>query len=354
MGIRMKSLISKTFSRFAACCVVLFAVSAPLFYFVTKQFYAEDMIDIIRAVNEGHGIPPLDLERDIMVGMMIQFVLIFVIVTVPLYITMRFVTRKLWHPFDDTLEKTERFNVSQSELPVFISSDVIEFDRLNRSLEKMMLRGKETYRIQKEFTENASHELQTPLAVTRCKLDLLIQEGLTAKQLGLVSELFDLNIRMEHLNRNLLLLAKIENDQYGDTETIKLNEFIRDLTPSYSLLKSGCNVILKTDKAKKILLSANRTLLESFVNNLAVNALRHTETGDITIKVSDGPVLNISNPGETPLNGETIFQRFHSENSAGKGTGLGLAIVKAICDYHGWHITYSFQNHSHIFTVDMK
>lgn len=289
-----------------------------------------------------------------MVRMMIQFILIFVIVTVSLYVTMRFITGELWRPFDDTLKKTERFNVSQSGLPDFIPSGITEFERLNKSLEKMMVRGSETYRIQKEFTENASHELQTPLAVTRCKLDLLMQEDLTENQLGLVSELFDLNIRMEHLNRNLLLLAKIENKQYEAIETIELCDFINKLTPSYSLLKSGCNVRFEAIDSKDVCVSANRTLLESLVNNLAVNALRHTDSGDITITINEGPVLNISNPGATPLDGKTVFQRFHSGNSAGKGTGLGLAIVKAICDYHGWSINYCFESHRHTFSVDMK
>lgn len=121
---------------------------------------------------------------------------------------MRFITHRLWLPFDDTLQKTEQFNLAQSAVPQFQKTEIKEFARLNNSLAKLMQKDKEIYRIQKEFTENASHELQTPISIIRSKLDLLMQEELDERSMSLVSDLYDLNTRMEHLNRNLLLLAK--------------------------------------------------------------------------------------------------------------------------------------------------
>ena len=171
---KTKNLLSKTLLQFALCTAAIFALTAPLFYLLTKHFYAEDMIDIIEAVEHGQGIPPLDLEQDIMAGMMLQFLLIFFAVSLSLVITMRFITRRLWLPFNDTLSKAERFNLAQDTLPRFVPTDIREFIRLNRSLERLMRKDRETYRIQKEFTENASHELQTPLAIIRGKLDLLM------------------------------------------------------------------------------------------------------------------------------------------------------------------------------------
>lgn len=241
----MKTLISKTFSRFAVCCILLFTVSAPLFYLVTKHFYAEDMIGIIEAVKRGEKIPQLDLEQDITEGMMIQFVLTFVIVSLSLYVTMRFVTRKLWFPFDDTLHKAESFNVAQGEMPAFLPTDVSEFNRLNNTLGMMMARSRETYRIQKEFTENASHELQTPLAVTRSKLDLLMQEELDEHTLSVIADLYSLNTRMGHLNRNLLLLAKIDNGQYSEFVSVNLKQFITDKLTVYQTLKPGMTIELQ-------------------------------------------------------------------------------------------------------------
>ena len=210
----MKSLLHKTLSQFLVCTVAIFILTTPLFFLLTKYFYAEDMIDIIEAVQLGTSIPHIDLERDIMVGMMLQFLLIFLVLSLALFIMMRFITHRLWLPFDDTLQKTEQFNLAQSVVPQFQKTEIKEFARLNNSLAKLMQQDKEIYRIQKEFTENASHELQTPISIIRSKLDLLMQEELDERSMNLVSDLYDLNTRMEHLNRNLLLLAKIENSQY--------------------------------------------------------------------------------------------------------------------------------------------
>lgn len=348
---KKKSLIHKTLVQFMICTAVIFALMTPAFYMLTKHFYAEDLIDVIRAVERGQAIPQLDLERDIMVGVMIQFVLTFVLLSIALFITVRYITRRLWRPFDDTLRDAERFNLAQSDVPKFSPTDITEFSRLNETLGKLMRKNKETYTIQKEFTENASHELQTPLAVTRSKLDLLMQEKLSQSQLELVEELYRLNTRMGRLNRNLLLLAKIENAQYGDRKPIALTPFIEKLLPSYKLLKGNCSVVMinETD----VTINANPVLLESMVNNLVVNAIRHTESGEILIRVVQSN-MEISNPaGGTPLNPGEIFRRFHSADAQSGGTGLGLPIVKAICDFHGWHISYRHHDSRHHFTVTL-
>ena len=105
----MKSLIHKTMMQYFICTVVMFLLMAPMFYLLTKHFYAEDLIDLIESVRKGKGIPELDLEEDIMAGVMLQFILIFAVLSMAMYVTVRFITRRLWLPFDDTLAKTESF-----------------------------------------------------------------------------------------------------------------------------------------------------------------------------------------------------------------------------------------------------
>lgn len=118
------SLLSKALRLFACCTAVCFVLMVPLFYLLTKYFYAEDIIDIIEAVEQGQGIPPLDLEQDIIAGMMLQFMLIFLVITIAFFLTMRFATKKLWQPFDDTLRKAEQFNLAQSDIPLFTETDI--------------------------------------------------------------------------------------------------------------------------------------------------------------------------------------------------------------------------------------
>lgn len=350
----MKGLLQKTFTSFALCCLILFMVTAPLFYLVTRHFYAEDITGILYAIENGKAIPPLDLERDIMAGMMLQFLLIFTVVSISLFVTMRFITKRIWYPFEDTLRKAETFNVSKDEIPEFMPTDVLEFHRLNNSLSKMIERSRTTYRLEKESIENASHELLTPLAVTRSKLDLLMQEDLSESQLHIVSELYQLNTRMGHLNRNLLLIAKIENAQYDKSEDIQVTDFVEGLLPSYNMLKGNCSVLIDNHSNNKWRITANAILLECLLNNLVVNAIRHSSAGEINIDINQPGRIAVSNPAaDMPLDSTALFSRFRSSKNSNVGYGLGLAIVKAICDFHGWKAEYVFSQNRHIFIVNM-
>lgn len=352
-----KSLMYKSMSLFLICAAAVFLITAPLFYFLTKHFYAEDMIDIIESVKSGHGIPPLDLERDIMEGLMLQYLLTCVVIAFSLFITLRFVTRRLWQPFDDTLRKTESFRLAQSDVPTFANTDIREFASLNSSIERLMRKDKETFRIQKEFTENASHELQTPLAVIRGKLDLLMQENLSKRQMLLLADINRQTIRIGNLNRNLLLLAKIDNAQYLTTEEIDLENVVSAIIPMCEVF--GRDVFIRfNDNAAhhKFMIRANETLLESMLKNLIVNAIRNTAAGgEITIVTQDG-LLTVSNPSAdgVPLDRDKLFMRFNTTGTHGSGNGLGLAIVKAICDFHGWKVEYVFEKNMHKFKVDFN
>lgn len=347
----MKSLLNKSLSQFLICAIVVLLLSAPLFYLLTKYYYAEEIQDILEAVNSGVPIPTLYLEENILAGMIIHFILVFAILSISLLITMRFITHRLWQPFEKTLNKIETFNLEQSELPTFEPNDIKEFTRLNNSVSKLMEKDKQYYLSQKEFTENASHELQTPIAIVQSKLDLLLQENLNEQQSAIVAELYDVNTRMSRLNKNLLLLSKIENDQYQTTERINIVRFVEDVMPLYHNLYDHQNIRLRVvDKQAEV--TANKYLFESLLNNLVVNAIRHSKLGgQIDICVSSH-ALSVTNTADgQSLDEHLLFRRFQFTSDAKRGNGLGLSIVKAVCDYHKWTINYSFQNKEHCFTV---
>lgn len=252
------------------------------------------------------------------------------------------------------MRKAEQFNLAQSEIPLFAETDIQEFARLNRSLGLLMKKDRDTYRIQKEFTENASHELQTPLAIIRGKLDLLMLENLTESQMQLVSDLYGLTMRMGHLNRNLLLLAKIENAQYTALEEVDMAALLAGSLPLYETLQNGKTLRMydrRTDSNRKLF--ANSVLLECLLKNLIVNALRHSKgKGEVQIWVEDNrlTVSNEATDGQ-PLDADTLFCRFRPGNVRQKGNGLGLAIVKAICDFHHWRVEYKLEAGHHHFIV---
>lgn len=349
---RQHSLLSQILWQFSLCLIAIFAMATPLFYLLTKHFYAEDMEDLIKAVKAGRDIPAMDLEADIMAGMMIQYFIILAILAIALLLTLRLLTRRLWRPFEQTLGKIERYDLAHSDLPHLPEERTREFSQLNKALTALLKKDRRIYQAQKEFTENASHELQTPLAITRSKLDLLIQTGPGAEASRLIDDLYGLNMRMERLNRNLLLLAKIDNGQYDITGDVDPHECISQLLSGYKALYSN---ITYTATGRCPGVKANTILFECMLNNLVANAIRHTPAGGGAIGITLGRGdISVSNAaGGAPLDAGTMFRRFSKGGQQEAGCGLGLAIVKAICQYHGWGIHYDYRDNTHCFTVSM-
>lgn len=349
------SLLQKTMKQFICCIAVLFALAAPAFYYLTKNYYAEDMEKLVRYVQAGKGIPAFDLEEDTMQGIMLQYILITALLGIGVVLTMRFVSQKLWTPFDQTLKNIDSFQLEKNVVPDLPQSDIKEFKQLNDALTKLMSKNIESYKSQKEFTENASHELQTPLAIFQAKLELLMQQPkLTGEQAEIIQDLFQMTFRLSHLNRNLLLLAKIDNKQFDTKVPVCIGHFIDSLLPSLESI-SGELHIKRVYSEKPVYIEANSTLLESMISNLIVNAVRHSSPdGTITIRI-DSNSLAISNTSDEPaISTSHIFNRFYRPAQSKGGNGLGLAIVKAICDYHGWNIEYKFKSGLHSFNVNFK
>ena len=339
---KKKSLMYKSLTQFIVCVAILLLLATPLFYWLTKSFYAEDIIDIIEAVQQGKPVPALDLEEDILHGIMIQFALIVTVLGVAIVLTMRFISGRLWQPFDKTLEAIEHFKLENGVCPQLAESDTKEFVRLNIALQRLMTDSLHSYRLQKEITENASHELQTPLAVFQSKLDLLLQQPeLTERQAAIIQDLYKMNSRLSRLNRN----------QFSRTESVDVITVIKDLQPYLESLSGG--LILKQNFSTASLpIKANRSLLESMVNNLVVNAVRHNKTsGEITVFLSDNRLMVSNTSDDAALDADQIFNRFYRPSEKTTGNGLGLSIVKAVCDYHGWKILYAYADGKHQFVV---
>ena len=348
---KQKSLMRKSLTQFIICVTILMVLAAPLFYLLTENYYAEDVKDVIEAVQRGEPVPSIDLEEDIVQGIMIQFVIIAGVMLVAIILMLGFISKHLWKPFDRTLQAIETFRLEDGRIPELPDSGIAEFSRLNTVLDKLMTDSVSSYRSQKEFTENASHELQTPLAVLQSKLDLLLQQPqLTVEQATIIQDLYQMSRRLSRLNRNLLLLAKVENGQF-DKCKMDAVEAMDSLQPYFENLAG--NLTMERDyMVKTLTLEANRTLFESLVSNLVVNAVRHNLPGGTVTVFLDGSRLTVSNTSdEAALNPDRIFDRFYRTSEKAAGNGLGLAIAKAICDWHRWLIDYTYRDGIHSFTV---
>lgn len=283
----------------------------------------------------------------------ITTVFLFVLIVGGLLVLNRRLSKSVWKPFRETLDQLKTFSLNNQTKIEFSKTDVSEFDELNQSLTKLIEHNVSVYKTQKEFTENASHELQTPLAILKNKLDILLQnQDLTEKQYQIAEEMNRALSRSSRINKNLLLLAKIDNKQF-DSETFHLDEV---LNQSFEILQEHFeqkNISVNTEIFDNVKVNGNIGLTEVLINNLIINAIRHTSiNGSILIRLSQSE-FEVSNSGTDKLNGDLLFKRFSRFSKDNNGSGLGLAIVQEICKSQNWTIDYRFENNNHIFSVKL-
>ena len=283
----------------------------------------------------------------------ITTVFLFVLIVGGLLFLNRRLSKSVWKPFRETLDQLKTFSLNNQTKIEFSKTDVSEFDELNQSLTKLIEHNVSVYKTQKEFTENASHELQTPLAILKNKLDILLQnQDLTEKQYQIAEEMNRALSRSSRINKNLLLLAKIDNKQF-DSETFHLDEV---LNQSLEILQEHFeqkNISVNTEISDNVKVNGNIGLTEVLINNLIINAIRHTSiNGSILIRLSQSE-FEVSNSGTDKLNGDLLFKRFSRFSKDNNGSGLGLAIVQEICKSQNWTIDYRFENNNHIFSVKL-
>ncbi|MFZ6025938.1 MAG: sensor histidine kinase [Bacteroidota bacterium] len=282
--------------------------------------------------------------------------LFFAIISILLF-GLFFITKKLslnlWKPFYKTLHQIESFEIDKTKQPDFAETGVEEFNRLNTSIQKLIERNIAIYKSQKEFIENAAHELQTPLAVFQAKIDTLIQRSdVTQEQSEILSSLNDNVSRLNRLNKNLLLLSKIENESYSDILTISLADCIQKNFNFFAEQAKAKSLIIKMELEKDFEIRSNPVLAEVLISNLFLNAIKHNiENGLISITIYKDKLV-FSNSGQpNPLTMDKLFKRFSKSNSSEQGTGLGLSIVKKIADINNWSVTYNYINNLHSFSI---
>lgn len=260
------------------------------------------------------------------------------------------ISKKLWKPFYQTLDQIKTFDLNSHKAIDFEENNIAEFEELNSSINKLIRSNVAVFHQQKEFTENASHELQTPLAIMQSKLDLLMQDpSLTSDQSYIIEELNYAMSRVSRINKNLLLLAKIENQQFADLEEIRITDMIGEILELLSNLFEAKTIHFRCDSEPS--LKGNRMLVEIMLNNLLMNALRHTDAdAEVDILLSDSELI-ISNKGLAALDADRLFRRFSVASSQTPGSGLGLSIVKEICNRYQWTVRYEFADHHHRFII---
>jgi signal transduction histidine kinase len=274
------------------------------------------------------------------------------ILLVVLILTNRFVLKGLWRPFYNILDQVKWFNLADSNKIIAINSTVDEFSELNDAVSKMSLKASSDYQGLKTFTENASHEMMTPLAIITSKLDILIQdENIRADQFSEISDIYAATSKLSRLNQSLLLLVKIDNDLLADVEVINIQTVIIEKTKQFQeiIRNKEITIDLKPDNVE---IEASKYLIDVLINNLFSNAIRHNKVGGIIkIELSRKMLLFQNSGGFEALDNQLIFERFYKGKTS-DGTGLGLAIIKNICHKYNFALSYFYLNDLHSFQID--
>lgn len=291
-------------------------------------------------------------NNDLIMAIGLVQIAISILLVVGLLFLNRSLSIRLWKPFYKTLDQLKAYELDKSESISVEESNIIEFNDLNKTIGYLTDRNRKVFLNQKEFIENASHEMQTPIAIFQSKLDTLMQSPhLTQAEADTIMELELTAQRMARLNKSLLLLSKIDNNQFLLTESVDIAGIIQTQIASLAPMAALDGIKIVADLSGSNI-NANKTLIEVLVSNLLHNAIRYGEKHETVRVALQDEELSISNKGKaTKVNIDQMTQRFTKESTDPNSSGLGLAIVKKICDSSGYRFEYSFSDSIHTFSV---
>jgi signal transduction histidine kinase len=263
-----------------------------------------------------------------------------------------FLLRRRWRPFYASLDIMRNFKLGRTERLSFPKTNIEEFSFMNESLLMATEKAEQDYLLLKEFTENASHEMQTPLSVIRSKLDMLIQDkGLSEKQSEMARAAYASIKRLARLNQSLLLLAKIENHQFNNMQEMNMKEMAEEKLAQFQELWQSYNITVARSLHNS-LIKINPDLLDILLNNLFSNSVNHNiANGYVGVELGQG-FFCIRNSGiDMPLNEKLLFSRFYKAATNGNSNGLGLSIIKQICKVSVITASYQYANNMHSFSL---
>ncbi len=301
-------------------------------------------ITVSKSLSEGKEI------GEYVLGIVLLFLFVSLVI---LFLLNRYISVYIFSPFYDTLSKIKSWNIKKNESLNFKETNIDEFHLLNDTIHDLTQQIQSDYRNLKEFTENVSHEAQTPLSIISTKVELLMQEAnYSKKQHDSIQHIYQATQRLYKLNQVLILMSRIENKQFVSTEkTNLLNVFEEKLEELEDFIEAKQITIIK-EFNKNVTKDLNPILSNILFNNLFINAIKYNleEGGTIKIVIEDDS-FSIENTSEREkIEKQFLFERFTQSSTSGS-LGVGLSLIKKIIDYFNWQITYSYKDGMHKFKI---
>lgn len=294
-------------------------------------------------------------QNDLIKNMLYLLIMLWVILSVVFIIVGKRIIHRTNKPFYDLLHKLQAFRLDSAKIFDFSETAIQEYQQLNNTVRHLLEQNIGAFVEQKNFIENASHELQTPVAIAIMKLETLMNEGsLTETQMQELSTVISVLERMKKLNNNLLLISKIKNNQYSDMESVDLKSLMEDVLAIYEELLQYKEIEVKVETFEIPVCRMNADLAHIMLSNLVKNAIAHNrQGGDIAIAFRAGS-LTIANSGAPLPPNKNIFDRYVANAQSSKSSGLGLSIVKTIADLYHIEIGYYYKTGWHVFEVKIE
>ncbi|MGN6602068.1 MAG: sensor histidine kinase [Ginsengibacter sp.] len=294
--------------------------------------------------------------EDIVRLILIVTLFIIILLLLVLFLSNRFLLRKLWEPFRNTLTQLTQFNFSSKNKIKLQPTDVDEFRELNETVIQLTRKLTLDYENLKSFTENASHEIQTPLAIITNKIEWLLQsENLSEKDMKVLQSVNEAALKLSRLNSSLLLLAKIENRQFENIEAIDFSSMLKRYLNDYEELLAARGLTIEENVEENVVVKMNEALAEILISNLISNAIKHNvDAGSIRVELQKD-LFRVSNTGnELHEDSHHLFERFKKDSLSPDSLGLGLSIVKTISEVYQFKINYSYKDHWHFIEINFN
>ena len=291
-----------------------------------------------------------DLLRAILYWVVFLYLLLL-LTTISLTV---WVFHRSMRPLYELLRWLDDYTPGRRGAPVPCSTRIVEFRRLSAAAQQAVDRSEALFEQQKHFIGNASHELQTPLAVLGNRIEWLLDNTEpTEKQMEELLKMQRTLRQIVRLNKTLLLLTKIDNGQFPEAEEVDVNALVRrtaeDMEEIYAY-RSMCFALVDEGS---LTARMNPSLAGSVVANLLKNAFVHgDEGGEVTVRVAPRRFTVCNSGAGGPLDAGRIFDRFYQGTKKEGSTGLGLAVVDAVCRLYGLKVSYSYKEGRHCFAVD--
>ncbi|WP_057937148.1 sensor histidine kinase [Algoriphagus resistens] len=293
-------------------------------------------------------------EDDLIEDLFYSILWLYIILVISIILINNVVLRKLWTPFYSLLNELKSYRIDKNVPLPTVTGETKEFKELESAVNALIIRARETFYNQKKFTENASHELQTPLAIISTKLELMLEkESLDPANAENIEQILQTIQRLTKLNKSLLLLSKIENRQFNEPSLVDFSKLVNQCVEDLEDFANFRNIEISVDKSANLTYLMDESLASILVSNLIRNAIFHNiPNGKVHIIINENS-FQVTNTGKKEeLDSSKIFDRFQKETNTNSGTGLGLAIVQAICKLYGFEVGYSYDR-EHCFEVKM-